>query len=430
MGSETGGQRRALWGWSMYDFANSAFTTLVVTFIYSSYFTRAIATDSVSGTTYWSRAVVVSSLCVALLSPALGAIADRCGCRRGFVAITTAICVVVTAALFFPTQGQILLALSLFVVANVAFELGGVFYNAFLPHLVPIEQVGRLSGIGWAVGYVGGLLCMAIAMVGFVSTETPWFDFATDGEHIRAVNLLVAAWFALFSLPFFLWVREPTSQPVGDSLAAATGAFRELAETIRQIGRYRQVARLLLARLLYNDGMVTVFTFGGLYATGTWNFSFEELMIFGLVLNVAAGVGAFFFGFFDDRHGGKRTIEISIAGLIVASLVAVLAQDLWLFWAGAVMIGLLSGPVQAASRSLMARFVPPSKESEFFGLYAFSGKATAFIGPLMLGILTDAFHSQRVGMLVVVVLLLAGGLILRGVDEADGILTAGRGKPQ
>ena len=426
MGIQAGVQRRALWGWSLYDFANSSFTTLVVTFIYSSYFTRAIAADVVTGTMYWSRAVVISSICVALLSPALGAIADSCRCRRGFLAASTALCVVATTVLYFPVEGQILLALTWFVIANVAFELGGVFYNAFLPHLVPVERVGRLSGIGWSVGYVGGLLCMAVAMVGFVSTDTPWFGFATDGEHVRAVNLLVAVWFALFSVPFFLWVKEPEGERTTSTWSAASGAFRELRQTLTQIRRYRQIARLLLARLLYNDGVITVFTFGGLYATGTWGFSFDDLMIFGLVINVAAGIGAFAFGFFDDRYGGKRTIEVSIVGLIVAAITTVVAQDLRVFWAGAVLIGLLSGPVQAASRSLMARFIPASKESEFFGLYAFSGKATAFIGPLLLGILTTAFDSQRAGMAVVVVLLLAGGLVLQLVDEAEGVHEAGR----
>jgi len=428
MGSHTDGDRRALLGWSLYDFANSSFTTLIVTFVYSSYFTRAIATDSVSGTMYWSRAVAISSICVALLSPTLGAIADRCGGRRAFLLGTTALCVVATTGLFFPTQGQILTALIWFVIANVAFELGSVFYNAFLPHLVSIDRVGRLSGIGWAVGYVGGLLCMAIAMFGFISTDTPWFGFATDGEHVRAVNLLVATWFAVFSVPFFLWVKEPQSaRTSAASWSVAVDAFRKLADTIGHIRRYRQIARLLVARLLYNDGMVTVFTFGGIYVTGTLGFTFDELMIFGLTLNIAAGIGAFLFGFFDDRFGGKRTIEVSVIGLIAASGGAVLTQDRSLFWAAAIVIGLLSGPVQAASRSLMARFVPESKESEFFGLYAFSGKATAFVGPLLLGILTDLFDSQQAGMSVVVMLLLAGALVLRGIDETEGIRAAGRG---
>ncbi|MBT3345148.1 MAG: MFS transporter [Gemmatimonadetes bacterium] len=421
MNIESDAGRRALWGWSLYDFANSAFTTLVVTFIYSAYFTRGIATDVVSGTTYWSRAMAISSITVALLSPALGAIADGCGCRRRFLAGTTALCVIATVGLYFPGPGQVVLALTWFVIANVCFELGGVFYNAFLPHLVSIDRVGRLSGIGWAVGYVGGLLCMGLAMVGFVNTETPWLGFVTDGEHIRAVNLLVAAWFAIFSLPFFLWVREPKSNSSTRSPgAAARAAFGELADTITHIRRYRQIARLLLARLLYNDGMVTVFAFGGIYATGTLGFTLKDLMVFGLVLNVAAGIGAFAFGFLDDRLGGKRTIQISVAGLVLASLAAVTTVDIQIFWAAAIGIGLLSGPAQAASRSLMARFIPHGKESEFFGLYAFSGKATAFIGPLLLGILTDVFDSQRVGMSVVVALLIAGGLVLIGVDEDEG----------
>lgn len=418
--------RRAQIGWSLYDFANSAFTTLVVTFIYSAYFTRGIAADAVAGTTYWSRAMAISSITVALLSPALGAIADGCGCRRRFLAATTGLCVIATVGLYFPAQGQVLAALTWFVIANVAFELGGVFYNAFLPHLVPIERIGRLSGIGWAVGYVGGLLCMGLAMVGFVNTDAPWFGFATDGEHIRAINLLVAAWFAVFSLPFFLWVREPGASRPRGALEAAGSAFRELADTLSHIRHYRQIARLLLARLLYNDGMVTVFAFGGIYATGTLGFTLEELMIFGIVLNVAAGIGAFAFGFLDDRLGGKRTIQISVAGLVMASLAAITTQDLQIFWIAAIGIGLVSGPVQAASRSLMARFIPKEKESEFFGLYAFSGKATAFIGPLLLGILTDVFDSQRAGMSVVILLLVAGWIVLMGVDEEEGQRIGGR----
>lgn len=418
MADRAGG--RAVLAWSLYDFANSAFTTLVVTFIYSAYFTHAIAADDVAGTALWSRGVAATGLAVALLSPVLGAVADRCSCRKALLALTTALCVAATAALFVPGPGQAGAALAWFVVANVAFELGTVFYNAYLPEIAPPARIGRVSGWGWSLGYVGGLLCMWVAMIGFVSAETPWFGFAADdGQNIRAVNLLVAAWFALFSLPLFLWVPDPERQGHLRWQDAAA-ALRQLGQTVAHLRRYRQIVRLLVARLLYNDGLVTVFSFGGIYATGTFGFSFQELMVFGLATNAAAGVGAFALGFLDDWLGGRRTIGLSLVGLIACSLAAVLTHSVAVFWGAAIGLGLLSGPAQAASRSLLGRFVPRHMESEFYGFYAFSGKATAFLGPLLLGVLTEAFDSQRAGISVVVAFLTLGGLVLLSVDEAEG----------
>ena len=258
--------------------------------------------------------------------------------------------------------------------------MGGVFYNAFLPDVAPPDRIGRVSGYGWALGYVGGLSALALALVGFVDAETPWFGLSTEGyQHIRATNLLVAVWFAVFSLPLFLWVRE-TRAPAGASRASLADSLRQLATTFREIRRYPDIFRLLLARLFYADGLNTVFAFGGIYAAGTFGFTFEELLVFGLVLNVAAGAGAFALGFVDDWLGGRRTIQISLVGFILAASTAILTGRRTLFWAAGILIGLCGGPNQAASRSLMGRFVPPDKKNEFYGLFAFSGKATAFHG--------------------------------------------------
>jgi UMF1 family MFS transporter len=177
--------------------------------------------------------------------------------------------------------------------------------------------------------------------------------------------------------------------------------------------------RFLLARVLYNDGLVTIFSFGGIYAAGTFGFTFNEVMYFGIALNVAAGLGAFLFGFLDDMIGGKNTIQLSNLGLIIACLLAVFTTSVTVFWVAGILIGLCAGPNQASSRSLMSRFTPKEKQNEFFGFFAFSGKATAFIGPLMLGILTKEFGSQRYGIAIVVVLVLAGAYILHGLDEKE-----------
>ena len=417
-------RRRAIWSWCLYDWANSAFTTLVVTFIYSAYFTAAFADDPGRGTALWSRGITASALVIAALAPIAGALADRGG-RRRYLILCSLLCVAATAALTFvrPDQANaVVIALGVFVVANVAFELGLVFYNAFLPAVAAPERIGRVSGYGWGLGYVGGLLALVAALVVFVP-ETPPFGIPTAGGfNLRATNLLVAGWFLLFSIPAFVWLRDES---------AAAGrldvgrAFRDLAATVRHLRRYRQVGLFLLARLFYNDGLVTIFAFGGIYAVGTFGFGFEDLVTFGIVINVGAGLGALAFGFVDDRIGGKATIGLSVAALAAATLLAAVAQTRTAFWAAAVLVGVFAGPNQSASRSLMARFVPAKHESEFFGFFAFSGKVTSFLGPALLGVLSDVY-SQRVGVASLLVFFLAGGLILRRVDEREGIAAAGQ----
>jgi MFS transporter, UMF1 family len=319
-------------------------------------------------------------------------------------------------------------ALVLFIVANVAFELSGTFYNAFLPVIAAPERIGRVSGYGWGTGYIGGLLCMAVALVGFVGlsdASVPWFGLSREaGENIRATNVLVAAWMAVFCLPLFLWVpdpRPPHPSPLGHIVR---DSFRQLRATFHSLRRYRHAVRFLIARLFFNDGLTTIFSFGGIYAAGTFGFSFTEILYFGLALNIAAGIGGFAFGAVDDRLGGKRTVMISLVGLAAAAAFALTTTSKSGLWIAGIVIGIFSGPNQAASRSLMGRFVPRGKENEFFGFFNFSGKATSFLGPLALGIITGATHSQRLGLSVVVVFFLVGLVLLTRVDEQEGIRLA------
>lgn len=427
----------AVFSWAMYDFANSSFTTLVVTFVYGAFFTKLMAADEIIGTALWSRGVTITAIVVALLSPLMGALADRGGYRKLFLFISTVVCIAGTVMLYFPEPyealaaagmpSQAIQALVWFVIANIAFEMGGVFYNAFLPDLAPGNKIGRISGYGWALGYVGGLLCMMIAFAALVFPETPWFGISTDaGQNIRATNLLVAGWFALFSIPMFLYVKEDRSQVQPSNGNLLRESFGQLAQTFKEIQPYRQVVRLLVARLFYNDGLVTIFAFGGIYAGITFGFGFDEIVLFGIVLNITAGLGAFLMGFLDDKIGGKRTIQITLIGLSLATLLGVLAPNKLWFWVAGIFIGIFSGPNQSASRSLLGRFVPPDKENEFYGFFAFSGKATAFMGPFLFGILTTTFGTQRAGVAAVLVFFLIGGLILRAVDEKEGVALAGR----
>ena len=418
--------RRAIWSWALYDFANSPFTTLVITFIYSQYFVRAIASDPIRGTLLWSRGVTLTAIVVALASPFLGALADRGGFRKLFLVVATAVCIAASVVLFGVLPGQAIQALLWFVVANIGFEFAMVFYNAFLPDIAPPDQIGRISGYGWALGYLGALLALLVALVTLVQPETPWFGFSTEnGENIRATNLLVAAWFALFSLPILIWVREDKSRisPRGHLLA---NTLDQIRESFHQVRQYRQVVRFLLARLLYNDGLVTIFAFAGIYAASTFGFETRDILIFGIVLNVTSGIGAFLMGHLDDRLGGKVTIQITLVGLMIATLIAILAPDRTWFWVAGIVVGIFVGPNQSASRSLMGRFVPPDKENEFFGFFAFSGKLTAFLGPFFFGLLTDRFGTQRAGISIVLLLFVIGFLVLTRVDESEGIAAANR----
>ena len=431
--------KKTVFCWSLYDFANQPFTTLVITFIYGTFFTTVLADNEITGTILWSRGISLTGIIVALLSPIMGALADRGGYRKFYLIFWTWICIICSFLLWYPNVGQVTFALTLFIIANVGFEMGGVFCNAFLPDIAPKDKIGRVSGYGWSFGYVGGLLSLILALVFFIFPEVPLFDLdKTTHEHIRATNVMVAIWFAIFSIPTFLFVKQDSKKGVGVKQVLIE-SFDQLKNTFIQIRKYKEITKFLLARLIYNDGLITIFAFGGIYAAGTFGFSMQEIMIFAIVLNVSAGLGAFLMGFLDDVIGGKMTIQISNVGLIIACVIAVFSPNgnivefsipvvgsimitgKIMFWIAGVLIGIFSGPNQASSRSLMARFVPKDKVGEFFGFFAFSGKATSFLGPFLLGYLTKVFGSQRYGVAVVLVLLIIGAAILHYVDEDSGI---------
>lgn len=410
---------RAVAAWCLYDFANSAFTTLIVTFIFSAYFAQKIASDPQHGTILWSRAVNVSAFVVAVATPFLGAIADFMGRKKLFLLVSTVLCSASTAMLFFVHQGEVVRALVFFVVANVGFEAGNVFYNAFLPEVSTRETIGRVSGTGWALGYGGGLLALLIAL-GMIRGWLP----STNALNIRATNLVSAGWMLLFAMPFFFLVHEERREhglPLGALLAEGA---RRIVRTTMHLRRYREAAKLLLARLVYNDGLDTVFAFASIFAATTFGFKTEELIILGIALNVVSGLGAFVFGFVNDRIGGKRTIAISLVFLLVATAVGASAQTRTTFWIAAILLGIMIGPNQAASRSLLGLFIPEDKHAEFFGFFAFSGKLASLAGPLVYALVLGSTGSQRLAMASIGVFFLVGFVLLMLVDEKEGLAAA------
>ena len=412
--------------WACYDFANSPFTTLVLTFVYATYFTQAIATDPITGTVLWSRAIALSALIAGVCSPILGFFADRLGYRKNWLIFFTVMCAAATVGLYGVLPGQVTTALILIVIANTAYELAMVFYNAFLPDITPVERIGRISGYGWGLGYLGGLLVLIFVLIAFVQPDVPWFGVTKiDGQNIRATNVVVAAWLVVFSVPFVLWVPE-VKPSISHRKIHFLSSLSQLQITFRRILKFKEVCRFLMARFIFNNGLVTIFLFGGIYAAESFGFTLQEVLIFGIALNVTAGFGAFLMGYLDDLFGGKKTIIISLVGLILAVALAVLTSSKLMLWVSGMVIGVFSGPNQSASRSLMARLVPSDSQAQFFGFYAFSGKFTAFLGPLLFGIVTQWTGSQRWGLSVVLVMLFLGMLIMLPLDEHKGMARVGR----
>jgi MFS transporter, UMF1 family len=411
--------KRALVSWCLYDWANSAFPTVIITFVFATYFTGSVALDKVIGTAYWGYTMSLSAMAVAIVAPIFGAIADNSGRCKPWLGFFTALCILASCVLWFvePDPSFALMALVTAGLANFAFEMGMVFYNAMLPGLARQSHLGRVSGWGWGLGYFGGLFCLALTLVGLVQPETPWFGLEKEmAEHVRAAALLVAIWYAVFSVPLFLFTPDRTARNIS-FLNSMKKGLAELRAIFTQVRQNSNMLRFLIARMIYTDGVNTLFAFGGIYAAGSFGMELNEIIIFAIGINVTAGLGAAAFGWVDDWIGPKKVLMIALAGLTVLGTALLIVQTKTGFMTFGLPLGLFVGPAQAASRSMMAQLAPPELITEMFGLYAFSGKATAFLGPALLGAVSFAFDSQRAGMAIILVFFAIGMFLLTNVRE-------------
>ena len=396
-------QKKQIISWSLYDFANQPYTTLIITFIYSAFFVNYIAGDEQQGTFLWANAISITAITVAFISPILGAIADNTGYRKSFLVFFTLICCLFTSLLYFPDKGDVFLALTFVVISNISFEMGTVFCNSYLNDLSSKKNIGKISGNAWGLGFLGGLLALLVSFL--------LFDVNNSSE-VKQVNLFVAAWFLIFSLPTFFFLKDSKRQKINKENISSS--FSSILQTFKEISKYKIIVRFLIARLFYNDGLITIFALGGIFAIGTLNFSMQEVLILGIVLNVFAALGSFVFGLIEDRIGVRKVINLSLVILVISTFLAFISP--WtiypklFFWISGVLLGTMVGPNQSCSRSYMAQIIPEDKKNEFFGFYAFTGKATSFLGPLMFGFLTK-IYSQQIGLLSVLVFFIIGLII-------------------
>ncbi len=437
---------RGLIGWVLFDWATQPFYTLVVTFLFAPYFVNGFMSDPAHGQTLWAYATGGAQLIAALVAPVLGAIADAGLPRKPWIAGFSVLLIVGLSGLWFAIPGDaalVPLVLLCFGLAVLGAELATVFTNAMMPGLVTGKRLGTLSGIGWATGYVGGLISLAV-VAGLIVADpdtgktllgvqplVPLDEAAREGD--RLVGPFSALWYLIFVLPLFLFTPDRVDNVLQGS--AVRSGLRRLVQSVKDLMRdHGQIALFLLARMLYADGLGAVFAFGGIYAASVFGWGATELGLFGILLTMAGTVGAAFGGFLDDRAGSKAVIVTALVIFIAGSIgVLSIDPDEVLFFipvepkaegsgifasageqsylAFAMLIGLSAGPIQASSRTLLARLCPPEKTTEFFGFFSFSGKITAFAAPLAIGLVTALSDSQRLGIAASLVFLV-GGLVL------------------
>lgn len=409
----------------MYDFANSSFTTLIVTVAYSVYFVQVVAGhlsrpgQEGAAERIWFWGYSVSMLIVAVLSPILGALADARAAKKTFLLWSSLLCIICTALLTFVHAGDIWLGLVLFGVANIAFDLGFLFCSAFLVEITTPEKMGRISGYGWGLGYLGGLASLALAYPfikgGFAEANLPLY---------RLSFAMTAVFFLLASLPTLWFLKErAVPQP-----SAGTPIWKEaivrLTRTARQLGRYRDLCAYLIAYLIYTDAINTVIVAAGIFANKVLDFSPGDLIIYFLITQVTAGLGAVWFGRLADRIGAKRTIRLTLVAWTVLVILAALVRTHGQFYVIGLLAGAVLGANQSASRTLLGQFTPVGRQAEFFSFFSVTGKFAAVIGPLVYAEVTAWSGSQRWAILSMAIFFVIGLFAFRAVDEQRGIAAA------
>ena len=424
--------RRALVSWAAWDWGSAAFNAVITTFVFTVYLTGTVATDEAAGSSRLGVAIAISGVLVALVAPVWGQRSDAAGAEAGRqrrLGLLTAVTVVATAllALVAPAPSYLVLGLVLLGAGSFAYELAQVEYNALIYRLAPAGRTGRVSGVGWSAGYLGGIVLLVACYVLFLS-DAPVISFPGRGTSVRVIAVISAVWFAVFAVPV-LRMRFPYPAPPGDEEGARVGILGSYALVVRRLvalGRSdRHLLGFLVSSAIFRDGLTAVFTFGGVLAAGTFGLAPGEVIVFAIAANVVSAVGALVGGVLDDRFGPKIVIVVSLAALVVVAAALLPAQGKTAFWIGGLALCVFVGPAQACSRSYLARLVPPGREGELFGLYATTGRAVSFLAPALFAAAISLFGAQRWGIAGIGLVLLVGLLTLIPVRAVPGRLGAG-----
>ncbi|WP_369960268.1 MFS transporter [Pseudomonas benzenivorans] len=411
--------RREAWAWAMYDFANSGYTTVVITAVFSAYFVAEVAGGADWATLAWTSALSLSYALVILGAPLLGAYADAFACKKRLLLLSTLGCVATTAALALAGPGALALAVLFIVLSNFCFGCGENLIAAFLPEIAREDAIGRVSGWGWGLGYIGGLVSLG-ACLGYVA----WAQAQGHGaaQFVPVCMLITAALFALASLPTFLFLRErarPQLQPGARHSAAV--AWRRFARTVGEAGRYRDLLRFLACTLCYQAGIAAVITLAAIYADQAMGFTTQDTLLLILLVNITASLGAVSFGYVQDRLGHRATLALTLLGWLLMVGLAWAAEGPPLFWLAANIAGLCMGASQSAGRAIVGLLAPPTRLAEFFGLWGQAVKLSSILGPMTYGLtnwLSGGDH--RLAILITGGYFVLGLLILASVDLKRG----------
>lgn len=407
--------RREVFAWAMYDFANSGYTTVVLTAVFNAYFVSVIAANAEWATFAWTAALSVSYAIVMLIGPVLGASADAHASKKRQLAISTIVCIAGTVALVGTGPGTVAWAVACIIVSNVAYSMGENLCAAFLPELSRPEALGRVSGWGWSLGYFGGILALALCLAWVMTAEARG---STPTEAVPGTMIITAAIYGLAALPTFLWLKE-RGTPTG--ALGTRAALARLMETARDARRYTDLLLVFACGVFYQGGVATVIALAAIYAEQVMGFKTQDTIVLVLVVNVTAAIGAFSFGYAQDRIGKTNALRTTIVGWVVMVVVAYFSETRASFWIAANLAGLCMGSSQSAGRALVAYLSPPERSAEFFGLWGVAVRLAAILGPLTYGAVTwITSGNHRLAILLTGVFFIVSLVILAFMDERRG----------
>ena len=450
--------RRSIFGWMMFDWATQPYSTLLLTFIFAPYFAEIVTNKKINlgfseqaaaadAQSLWGIFLAISGLLIAVCAPIFGVIADNSRSHIKFICYFSVCYFVGASGLWFATPDtlNVILILALFSLGLFGMELATILTNAFLPTLAPLENLGRISGSGWAIGYVGGLVAIIIALLFFAENgngvtilgRPPALGLNPDlREGTRAIGPLTAIWFAFFMIPFFLYVRSPPTKSPKPSIHLFT-AIMMVLDTIQKLRENRSLFTYFVSSMFYRDALNGIYSFGGIYAYGVLGWSVTDIGVFGILALISGAIFSWVGGIADSKFGSKKVIQLSIFTLIATTfsivmitpdsifgitfsrneILGTLSRSDCAFYFCGIILGAAGGIVQSASRTMLVFQADRSKITEAFGLYAFSGKATAFLAPLLVSLFTYVFQSQRIGVLPIIGLFVIGLILLTLVNE-------------